>query len=133
MIVAPPRPRTPDSYGQPPLVDDLQPGTYKLRLVKGGPFVAAELCYGPPCDPITGEELDRSWRWSVLLNGESYTPDDPRLSDDMVWRVAASRMTTRADHNHMVRVARWCGGSAPGLPEANPRRSVDLGRMSSLF
>lgn len=26
--------------------------------------------YGPPLDPETGEELDRSWRWQATLAGE---------------------------------------------------------------
>ena len=112
------------------MVGDLCPGTYKLRLVRGGPWVAAELTYGPPLDPETGEPLERSWRWQVRLNGVAYERHD---MDEMIWRVHTSPRIGQAEHDHMVEVARWAREEAPGLPEANERDPVDLRRMESLF
>jgi hypothetical protein len=32
-------------------------------------WLPIKLWYGPPSDPVTGEELDRSWRWQALIDG----------------------------------------------------------------
>ena len=45
------------------------PGYYKRRMVRGGPWVPVEI-RNPP-DPLTGEEMDRSWtdRLEAYVNG----------------------------------------------------------------
>lgn len=119
---------------------DLKPGYYKTRLVKGGPYVAAQLCYGPPLDPETGDPLDRSWRYTVRLNGELqpgciFSTEQPFASKDdlLIFRIALSEPIGRHEHDYIVKVAQWCRDNAPGLPEANPFRPVDLNQMNSLF
>ena len=108
-------------------VDLLVPGYFKMRLVKGGPEVAVHLRHGPAIDPVTGETLDRSFMWSVWVNGREDPKQDP-------WRVHEyGRRIGKRMHDHMVAVAHWAENQAPGLPEANPRRRVDLNKMASLF
>lgn len=107
-------------------VDELKAGYYKLRKTKGGVWVAAELIWGPPEDPITGEALDRSWRWWVKVNGRY----DPKMN---LYRVTNSPRITKAKHDSMVEVHNWAVENARALPEANPHRPVKLERMASLF
>ncbi len=33
-------------------------------------WLPIKLWYGPPSDPVTGEELDRTWRWQALMDGQ---------------------------------------------------------------
>ena len=52
------------------------PGFYRIRKVKGGPFVAVRVWLWHPVDPLTGEELtERGMRWQCQLNGYEFCPD----------------------------------------------------------
>lgn len=121
---------------QPHIMGTLGPGYFRLRLVKGGPQVGAEIFYGPPLDPVTGEPLERSHRWMVRINGKVHKDcllDERDPGGAMVWRVSHSHRISRDDYEHMARVAEWARKNAPGLPEARPADRIKLGEMKSLF
>ena len=44
------------------------PGFYRVKLVKGGPWVAVRIWLGEPRDPVTGDLLDRSPRHQAVRN-----------------------------------------------------------------
>jgi hypothetical protein len=52
------------------IVGEPEPGFFKVQLQSRGPYYAAKVQYAPSQDPITGEELDRSWFWSVWIDGD---------------------------------------------------------------
>ena len=49
-------------------VETPQAGWYAFRLVAGGHKVAVRIWFGAPHDPVTGEEMDRHWRWQATAN-----------------------------------------------------------------
>lgn len=52
-------------------VDDPKPGFFRMRLVKGGPFVGAEIRHGAPRDPETGGIMEeRSFMWETIIDGK---------------------------------------------------------------
>lgn len=42
--------------------------------VKVSRWLAVRIWYGPPIDPDTGDELDRSWRWMCVQDGTETDP-----------------------------------------------------------
>lgn len=48
----------------------------KKRKPTDGDWLPVVIWYGAPCDPETGELLDRSWRWQCLVSGQYADPYD---------------------------------------------------------
>lgn len=102
-----------------------EPGHYKIRLRAAGVVHAVRLFYGPPSDPVTGEELDRSWRWQALL-------DDGSLADfDAVWPKCAASPITEAEWKRYVARCAWAEQHAPESGYADPRKKHDLFDINS--
>lgn len=102
-----------------PLVDgEVRAGLYAIRLVKGAPRSAVRIWHGPPHDPVTGEELDRSWRWQATLNGVP-------CPLDRVWPACVGEPIDKATHDYLAADRRWAAQHAPHLPEAQPDKPVD--------
>lgn len=93
-------------------------GFYLCRLVKGGIRGAVRLYYGPPLDPVTGEELDRSWRWLAEFNGEP-------LPFDRVWPGCAGDPISEGDYRRYVARQRWARENSPESSYAEPGRKHD--------
>ena len=69
------------------------PGTFKLRLVRGGPWVPAEIVHldgmwqaviageprRPHADPVLADGVERVWSWAVAI---------PRFEHDYLCAVA---------------------------------------------
>lgn len=49
---------------------------------------------GPPADPITGEMLDRSWRWQAMVSGAL-------VDIDTVWPWVAAEKIERERYEEM--------------------------------
>ena len=64
-----------------------QPGLFRIRLVRNGPWVAARILHEPDSDPVTGEEMDRSWLWSAEINGSLIAPPSPSPLHAGVFRI----------------------------------------------
>lgn len=108
-----------------------QPGFYKIRLVRGGVWVPAEIRYEAPTDPDTGEALDRSHIHIPYINGQVKDGDDAVKWLDRI--NVYGQVITENDHDRMVATVDWAKKSAPDLPEANQNRRADLGKMRPLF
>lgn len=107
-------------------VDTPVAGCYRTRLVRNGPFVPVRIWHGPPHDPVTGEELDRSWRWQCLVAGE--------LADlHRVWPWCGRHPISEADYRLMLAQAEWAKQYAPHSAEAQPRKPVDLSTIPLPF
>lgn len=94
-------------------------GWYRFRLRSGGAAVGVRLLYGPPLDPDTGAEMDRSWRWMCFVNGV-YADDFARY-----WPACGKDPITQAEHDHLAKVQQWAVAHAPGSGLDDPRRKLD--------
>lgn len=94
-------------------------GHFRMRLVSGGVPVGIRIWYGPPHDPVTGEELDRSWRWQATAN-------DKPIDLERVWPRCAGDPIGEVEHAYLVAQQRWGERHAPDSPQADPTRKVDL-------
>lgn len=93
-------------------------GFYRFRLRSGAVKGVAKVWYGAPLDPVTGEELDRGWRWQALLNGEP-------VDLDRVWPVGAGDPVTEADYRYACSRQDWARQNAPESAFAEPDRRYD--------
>ena len=114
-----------------------EPGFFKLRLVKGGPWVPAVLFLPCPWVPPLGAQevelgapgpdewcrpIERSRQLLALIGNR---PGDV----DKVWtwgeRIGANEYAWR------MKLADWA--TSAGAPEATPRQPVRLGKIESIF
>ncbi len=109
-------------------VDDPRPGFFKLRIVKGGPFVGAELRYGPARDPETGGIMsERSYQWETWIGGKMVADPSPDPVKAGVFRVWLSGTEIlEAEYRYLIADREWCARHAPEKPEANPTRAVKV-------
>lgn len=97
-------------------VDAPVPGYYRMRLNAAGVDVGIRIWFGPPKDPVTGEELDRSHRWQAEANGRP-------IDLDRVWPVCAKNPIDEAQHDYLASLQRW-GAENGHEALADPRRPL---------
>ena len=100
-------------------VDQPVAGFFKMRMVSGGAFVGVRLWNGPPKDPVTGEELDRSWRWQAEANGSP-------VNLERVWPRCARDPISATEYAYLAARQDWAATNAPDSALADPRRKLDL-------
>ncbi len=127
--------------------DQIVPGWYETKLVKGGPLVGARIAFMPPDDPITGEPMDRSYRYRLWIGGREIIDDgqptqrDPETNKivrvgflDRLWNIALTGNPVEEHrYHHLVAVHEWEVEHRPDLPAASPRAAVELSRIKPLF
>lgn len=102
-------------------------GFYRMRLGAGTVAVGIRLWFGPPHDPVTGEELDRSWRWQAQAD------DGAMLDMARVWPSCAKNPITEADFKARQHRTAWAQQAAPQSAYADRRRKYDpLSRATPL-
>lgn len=101
-----------------------EPGFFKLRLVRAGPWVAALIYMPCPMDPEFGFPLDRSRRLAAEIDGQEADPM-------RVW--LHGRMIPRSEYLFLRDDAQWAKRYAPNDPKANPKQAIDLNAMQPLF
>lgn len=89
-----------------PVTDTPIAGLYRGRMVRGGPWVAVRIWFGPPADPVTGEPLDRSHRWQALRNGES-------CEVDTVWPYVYGQTCDEGTYETLLQSGRWAAENNP--------------------
>lgn len=93
-------------------------GFYRFRLgrdtVRGG----VRIWFGPPHDPVTGEELDRSWRWQAEFDGEP-------IDFDRVWPACADEPLTEQEYRFLIERREWARKHAPNSAYAEVGRKHD--------
>lgn len=127
------RPAKPETRGPARMLDDPKPGFFKTRLVKGGPFVTAEIRHGPALDE-DGAPLDRSYLWEAIKNGKHVRaphPEPMRAGVFLVWHSAtpideATFRFMRANESHAE-------SYRPHDPLSTPDRRADVKRFSSEY
>ncbi|WP_226018458.1 hypothetical protein [Novosphingobium sp. FKTRR1] len=93
-------------------------GFYRTRLGQGTIRVGIRLWNGPPHDPVTGEVLDRSWRWQAEANGRF-------IDFDRVWPKCADDPITEAEYDRYVSRHEWAQSAAPDSAYAKVGRKHD--------
>ena len=111
------------TIAQPPRVSDQpRPGWYLLRLVRGGPFVGAQI--------VQHED----GQWSCMIDGEWQGPSaDPWLLPFTERIHFGGRDSTQAEIEYRIGVKRWAEIHRPDHPAANPRKRIDINDLPTVF
>lgn len=91
-------------------MNEPQPGFYRRRLVRGGPWVPVRIWFGAPFDPVTREPLDRSWRLRGEVAGRQEDPADH-------WLHCAEHPVSEAEYRYMAGLATWAEEHDPAAPK----------------
>jgi len=114
----------------PRLTAHPRPGYFQMRLVKGGPFVAARI--HRPCQCTVNGPAEHDWKNTCDRHRPLCATIDGKPAD--IWRVwTYGKEIDRADYEYLAGVADWSRTYAPEMPEANPRMRVDLNAIPSIF
>ena len=98
-------------------IDVPEVGFYRIRLVRGGPFVPARIWRSVATDPVAGETLDRS---PVMMGELAGEPVDPNA----LWRSCMGRATSEEEYQFLLDDYRWARTFAPDDPIANPKTPI---------
>lgn len=94
-------------------------GFYRMRLNAGGIRIGIRIWKGPPHDPVTGEELDRSWRW------QAQAADGELLDLERVWPACAKDPISEEAFNARRDRGVWAQQAAPDSAYADRRKAYD--------
>lgn len=98
----------------PRRADQAVPGHYLLRLVKGGPWVAAQI--------VQHED----GTWSAMLDGVETGPAaDPWSLPDLERIHWGGRESNPSETAYRLALKRFAVEQSPSHPAANPRRAID--------
>ena len=103
--------------------DKPEEGYYALKLVKGGPEVAACIFRVP----ATGPE-HALYAWHAMADDEQLgiTHEDPQLADGVQQVWLFGRRVSQQEYDFMLARARHAKLHDPQSPWANPRKPLDL-------
>lgn len=118
-----------------PVINRPEPDFYWTRLVKGGPKVPARI-WRPCCCTVNGgdEQVEHDWKDTC----DRYPPMRCTVAGfdrDPVeeWPSLAGRTIPESEFRYLTDCMEWDRQHAPTAPLANPRQSISLGDMPSLF
>ena len=98
------------------------PGTFKIRLVKGGPWIGARIAF-----------TDGVWSVSIanVVMGENADPwqSSPHMERVWFW----GHIIDEAEHAFLCAQTNWAQQHAPEHPSASPLAPIDLTQQRSLF
>ena len=104
----------------PGAVDVSEPvaGFYRGKL-RGGSIVGGiRIWFGPPKDPVTGEVMDRSWRWQAEYDGEY-------VDFDLVWPKCADEQISEQMYREFIGRREWARKNAPNSAFAKVGKRYD--------
>ncbi len=107
-------------------IDKPEPGYFRMRLVKGGPWVGAIIFRPCPIEmhPETFQAVDRWPHLQAEVDGKP-------AGVDRVW--TSGRRVPMAEYLFLRDDRAWAREYAPQSPEANPRQPVNLGALLPIF
>lgn len=109
---------------RPRMIGEPRPGFFRVRLVKGGPWVPARILRPCPIDPTCGYPLDRSPRDLVAeVDGRPVPLDRVWLFGTEIDWPEWARLSSITDAERHV----------PDSPLANPTQRIDLMRAPIPF
>lgn len=111
-------------------VDMPEPGFFKIRLVKGGVWVAARITYSPTLDPETDAPLDRSWHWGAEINGQECSDLAPTPGANVMRIWTYGDRITKDEFDYLLADQEHARLYRPHAPEATPNKAVNLREMN---
>ena len=112
--------------GAPREIARPRPGFFRVRLIKGGPWVAARIFQ--PC-PI---EMEPEY-WNVLDRSPSLEAEINGLPGRVMRIWLSGEEISAAEFHYLLDDAGWCERYAPAEPRANPERAVDVRETQPVF
>ena len=115
----------------PGATDAFEPGFFRWERRDHVP-VPVRAWYGPPIDPLTGERLDRSWRWQFEFNGlplEVYASAiglDSGSILESFWPRARGSKIPGAEYEYLIATRAHALDHDAGSPFASTRGRIDL-------
>lgn len=104
---------------KPPIhMNDVHPGWFKTRLVRGGPWVGARIWLERTVDEATGELLSDE----ILCCDIDGKPCDPL--DKWTW--IAGHPIPQQEYDYLVNLKRFAQSHDPREPLAKPTKATDL-------
>lgn len=94
-------------------------GYFRHRLSSGSVAVGVRIYFDQPVDPVTGERLDRSYRWQADVNGE------PFADWDRIWPACTGEPISETEYQSYCNRQRWARDNAPASSYAEPGRRRD--------
>lgn len=104
------------------VVDEPQPGFFRMRLVKRGPYVPAKI-----------ENVDG--KWSATINGKPQLPthEDPMLASGVLDIWHSAKIIDEAEYKYLIGLKEWAERVKPDHPAANPYKPIDLKTLPPVF
>ncbi len=114
------------------VIDKPQPGYYRVRMVRKGPWVPALIYLPCPCVPVEHDihpdewlrPLDRSCFLAAEIDGAD-------AEVERVW--IGGRPIPLTEWQYLTDSAAWDRENAPDSPAANPRHSINLAALPPAF
>jgi hypothetical protein len=116
----------------PQRIDEIRPGFYRVRRVRSGPWVGAEVALedgvvtvsfdGEPQASVPHDEVE-ALIIEAVTEGEAFR--HPILA--VCW---FGEPIDEADYRHLLATAAWARQHRPGHPAANPDKPVDINQVA---
>lgn len=113
-------------------VDHPEPGFFRIRRTKGGVWTPVRI-WRPCLCTIGGQDEEHEWTDACdRYPGLSALVDGWETVDPLeIWMNC--HPIEQAEYEFLVNDHAWARSNAPHLPEASPRRPVNLSDMDPLF
>ena len=116
-----------------PFSDQPRPGFYRMRRVKGGPFVAVSI--GPRCPMVLPDQYIDPDEWC-----RPYDRSRPLIAwvdgvgDADPWKVyPRCHPVDQAEFLYLVDSRAWARIHTPQAPEANPTAPINIEKVAPIF
>jgi hypothetical protein len=108
-------------------IDQPQPGYYRTRQVRGGPWMPVVIRFEVSPDPdFPDNPMDRGPVWSCEVGGEYADAFE-------IWPYVHQEPISKSEFSYMIAANAWADEYAPLSPEANPRATIDHHTIPSIF
>lgn len=112
--------------------DRIEPGFYRYRKVKRGPFVAARISVADGVIYVADEDQPAHYAVSATAFAEMVTQSimDGEAFTNPLLRVAwYGERIDAIEYQHLIAYAKWARMHAPQHPAARPTEAVDLNTL----
>ena len=96
---------------------------YYLRERRDCVSMPVRVWFGPPLDPVTGEELDRTWRWQVMEAGQLVEEIEQIAR---IWPKVMRAPTTKQEYEYRLARIEWARENDPSDPFGAVYGKIDL-------
>lgn len=107
-------------------IDRPEVGYFRIKQVRGGPWIAARIYRSVARDPDTGELLDRSPVMLAELNGKFVDAYD-------LWPRVAGNNISEAEYKFLRADSKWAQENAPDDPAANLDQAINLSTLPAIL